>query len=52
MKYKKLRTLSNPVFRRVTGVKKQTFTLMLKIIKNVEVNQKKKKEGRPKKTIC
>ena len=49
MKYKKLRTLSNPVFRRVTGVKKQTFTLMLKIIKNVEVNQKKKKEGRPKK---
>jgi hypothetical protein len=49
MKYKKLHTLPNPVFRRATGVKKQTFTLMVKTIQEFEKKQKKKKKGRPKK---
>ena len=49
MKYKKLRKLSNSVFRRAIGVKKQTFTLMIKIIKEFEEKEIKKKKGRPKK---
>lgn len=47
MKNKNISSLSDSVFRRRTGVKKETFTLMIKIIKEFE--KEKKKARRPKK---
>ena len=49
MKNKKLRNLPDATFRRRTGVKKKTFTLMLEVIKKAEKEKVKKKSGRPKK---
>lgn len=49
MKNKKLCKLPDATFRRRTGVKKKTFTLMIKIIKKAEEQKVKKKSGRPKK---
>ena len=48
MQNKKLRKLSDSAFRRVTGVKNPTFTLMIDLITRTEEGQKKK-GGRPKK---
>lgn len=48
MKYEKLKKLSEEKFRRATGVKKNTFSLMLEIINKVET-KKKEKGGRPNK---
>lgn len=48
MKYKKIKNLSEEKFRRETGVKKKTFSLMIKIIKENE-ERKKKLGGRPNK---
>ena len=47
MKNKNISSLSDSVFRRRTGVKKKTFTLMIKIIE--EFDNKNKKIRRPKK---
>ena len=49
MKNKKLCKLPDATFRRRTGVKKKTFTLMLKVIEKAEKEKPKKKSGRPKK---
>jgi hypothetical protein len=45
MKYHKARKLSPKRFKRLTGVKKTTFELMVELVKNEE--NKKKKPGRP-----
>jgi hypothetical protein len=47
MKNKNISSLSDSVFRRRTGVKKETFTLMIKIIEEFE--KENKKSRRPKK---
>ncbi len=49
MKHEKLQTLTEVAFRRATGVKKKTFTLMVDVIEKAEAERKKKKPGRPKK---
>ena len=46
MKYEKIKKLSEETFRRATGVKKKTFTLMVEIINKKEA-EKKKAGGRP-----
>lgn len=48
MKHQNIQKLSNEEFRRATGVKRKTFTLMIEIIKEKEV-EKKKLGGRPNK---
>jgi hypothetical protein len=48
MKYQNIQKLSDIEFRRATGVKRATFTLMLEIINNAE-ETKKKTGGRPNK---
>lgn len=48
MKYTKIKNLSKENFRRETGVKKNTFNLMIEIIKKYE-EKKKKLGGRPNK---
>jgi hypothetical protein len=45
MKYHKARKLSPKRFKRLTGVKKTTFQLMVELVRNEE--NKKKKPGRP-----
>ena len=45
MRYKKIKKLPAEKFRRETGVKKKTFSLMIKVIKIAE-KEKKKKGGR------
>ena len=48
MKYEKLKSSSDAQFRRVTGVKRKTFAIMVEILK--EANRiKKSKGGRPRK---
>jgi len=47
MKNKKISNLSDSVFRRRTGIKKETFTLIIEIIEEFE--NKNKKARRPKK---
>jgi len=49
MKHEKLHTLTDAAFRRATGVKRKSFTLMVEIIIKTEAEQKKKRPGRPKK---
>lgn len=49
MKYQNLQKLNADEFRRATGVKRNTFALMIEIINHNESQQKKKKLGRPKK---
>ena len=48
MKYKNLKKLSDEEFRRATGVKRKTFSLMVDIINNRE-EKKKQRGGRPNK---
>jgi hypothetical protein len=48
MKFENLRNISGAQFRRVTGVKRQTFDKMVEIIKDAE-KVKKAKGGRPSK---
>jgi len=50
MKYIKIKDFSEENFRRETGVKKKTFSLMVNVIKKVEKKKRSiKKGGRPKK---
>lgn len=46
MKYQNIQKLSDEKFRRATGVKRDTFALMVAIINNIETKQKAK-GGRP-----
>lgn len=39
-KYRQIQTLSDAAFRRLVGVKKETFTFMVKILKTAERKQK------------
>jgi len=48
MKYTKIKNLPEEKFRRETGIKKKTFSLMIKILKKEE-DKKKKTGGRPNK---
>lgn len=48
MKLKNLEQLSDAQFRRITGVKRETFYTMIKILKEAEI-KKKKRGGRPNK---
>ena len=48
MKYKQVKTLKDVEFRRLTGIKKTTFYLMISILKTAE-KEKKKLGGRPSK---
>ena len=46
MKHNKIKKLSDTEFRRATGVKKKTFDLMIKIIKDSEIRiTEKNKKG-------
>jgi hypothetical protein len=47
MKYSKIKKLSATKFKRLTGIKRKTFNLMVRIVKSEE--KKKKKIGRPSK---
>ena len=46
MKYKQTKNLKDVEFRRLTGIKKKTFNLMLSILKEAE-KEKMKMGGRP-----
>ena len=46
MKYKQTKNLKDVEFRRLTGIKKKTFNLMISILKKAEI-KKMEKEGRP-----
>jgi len=46
MKYQNLKTLSEEAFRRATGVKKNTFVVMVDVI-NEKETEKRKSGGRP-----
>jgi hypothetical protein len=48
MRYQNIQKLSDEEFRRATGVKRKTFTLMVEII-NQKESEKKKQGGRPNK---
>ena len=48
MKYNNIQKLSDEEFRRATGVKRKTFTLMLEIINQADA-KRKEKGGRPNK---
>jgi len=48
MKYKQVKNLKDVEFRRLTGIKKTTFYLMISILKKAE-KEKKKLGGRPSK---
>jgi len=50
MKYQKIKNLSGGQFRRVTGVKHTTFTRMVEILTEAQI-EKKAKGGRPNK-LC
>ncbi len=49
-KYKKLKNLNEAKFRRLTGVKRSTFEVMVSILKTS--NDTKEKRGGPKRTLC
>jgi len=49
MRYKNIEKLKETEFRRATGVKKETFSTMVDIIRNHEQQREKKKAGRPRK---
>ena len=50
MKYEQMRDISCEQFRRLTGVKKETFTKMIDILKEAD-HKKKSREGRKSK-LC
>ena len=50
MKYEQVRDISCEQFRRLTGVKKETFTKMIDILK--EADHKKKSRGGRKSKLC
>jgi len=47
MKYSQIKKLSSTKFKRLTGIKRKTFNVMVQIVKSEE--KKKKKIGRPSK---
>ena len=49
-KYKSLEKLKDSEFRRLTGVKRQTFSVMAEILTKAEATQRKK--GGPKPKLC
>jgi|SRR3989338_638534 len=48
-KYRQIQTLSDKAFRRLVGVKKETFALMMKILK--QARRRQKSSGGPKYTL-
>ena len=49
-KYKQIKTLKDDQFRRLTGVKKETFEVMVEILSKADVAQRSK--GGPKPRLC
>ena len=49
-KYKQLEKITDKEFRRLTGVKRQTFSIAVEILSKADVAQRKK--GGPKPTLC